>query len=57
MLHTQLPSIDSVEFWHGAEKSGWLHSQGDVVKTWRKRWFVLKSGYLFRFMGPDVSGG
>jgi hypothetical protein len=24
---------------------------------WRKRWFVLKQGYLFRFLTPDVSGG
>ena len=29
--------------------------QGDHIKTWRRRWFVLKSGYMFRFATPDVS--
>lgn len=52
----QLPSADSVEYWRSPEKEGWLHSQGDVVKTWRKRWFVLKQGYLFRFMAPGPTG-
>jgi hypothetical protein len=27
---------------------GWLQSQGDHIKSWRKRWFVLKDGFLFR---------
>eukprot|EP01026_Neomeris_dumetosa_P056049 TRINITY_DN5117_c0_g1_i2.p1 TRINITY_DN5117_c0_g1~~TRINITY_DN5117_c0_g1_i2.p1 ORF type:complete len:488 (-),score=70.16 TRINITY_DN5117_c0_g1_i2:328-1791(-) len=49
-----LPSASEVEFWNDPEKSGWMMSQGDVVKTWRRRWFVLKSGYLFRFLSPDV---
>ncbi len=53
----QLPSADAVEYWRAPEKAGWLQSQGDVVKTWRKRWIVLKQGYMFRFMGPDVTGG
>jgi hypothetical protein len=38
-----------VEFWHEPERAGWLMKQGDVVKTWRKRWFVLKGGKLFWF--------
>ena len=29
--------------------------QGDHIKTWRRRWFVLKQGYMFRFATPDVS--
>ena len=32
-----------------------MHSQGEVVKTWRRRWFILKQGFLFRFSNPDVS--
>ena len=32
-----------------------MHSQGEVVKTWRRRWFILKQGFLFRFSSPDVS--
>ena len=37
------------------EKAGWLQCQGHVVKSWRKRWFVLKDGYLFRFRGNGVT--
>ena len=50
----QLPTVDEVEFWKNPEKSGWLYSQGDVIKTWRRRWFVLKQGFLFRFAESDV---
>lgn len=51
----QLPSAEDVEFWISPEKTGWLQSQGEHIKTWRRRWFVLKQGYLFRFAGPDVN--
>ena len=51
----QLPSAEDVEFWVAPEKAGWLQSQGDHIKTWRRRWFVLKQGYLFRFASPDVT--
>ena len=50
-----MPSADDVDYWNSPEKVGWLHSQGDHIKTWRRRWFVLKQGYLFRFSGPDVT--
>ena len=30
--------------------------KSEVVKVWHKRWFVLKQGYLFRFLTPDVTG-
>mmetsp|Transcript_32060 Transcript_32060/g.79261 ORF Transcript_32060/g.79261 Transcript_32060/m.79261 type:complete len:140 (-) Transcript_32060:189-608(-) len=46
---------DGVEFWHGAERSGWLMKQGDVIKTWRRRWFVLKQGKLFWFLSDKVA--
>lgn len=45
---------DEVEFWSNPEKSGWMYSQGEVIKTWRRRWFVLKSGFLFRFADSNV---
>ncbi|KAK2080475.1 hypothetical protein QBZ16_000328 [Prototheca wickerhamii] len=48
-------TADQVEFWKDPEKAGWLHSQGEHIRTWRKRWFVLKQGFLFRFSGPDVT--
>ena len=44
-----LPAAEEVEFWHSPEKEGWLQSQGDHIRTWRRRWHVLKQGYLFRF--------
>jgi PH domain len=47
-------SADEVEFWRNPEKSGWMYSQGDVIKTWRRRWFVLKQGFLFRFADQNV---
>ena len=50
----QLPTCDEVEFWKAPEKTGWLYSQGEVIKTWRRRWFVLKDGWLFRFAESDV---
>jgi hypothetical protein len=37
-----------IEFWHGAERVGWLKKQGEYIKTWQRRWFVLKQGRLFR---------
>jgi hypothetical protein len=50
-LSTQLPTADTVEYWRSADKAGWLQSQADVTKLWRKRWFVLKQGFLFRWAG------
>ncbi|GMH42698.1 hypothetical protein BSKO_10617 [Bryopsis sp. KO-2023] len=47
-------SAEDIEFWHGAEKEGWMHSQGEIVKTWRRRFFVLKNGHLFRFASADI---
>ena len=38
----QLLTADQVEFWHHPEKAGWMYSQGEHIRTWRKRWFVLK---------------
>ena len=54
MCSAQLPTCDEVEFWKAPEKTGWLFSQGEVIKTWRRRWFVLKEGWLFRFAESDV---
>lgn len=51
----QLPTADQVEFWKDPEKAGWMYSQGEHIRTWRKRWFVLKQGYLFRFSDPDIN--
>lgn len=45
----------SIAFWSNPEKAGWLQCQGEHMRTWRRRWFVLKNGFLFRFMdGKDV---
>ena len=50
----QLKSADEIEFWMRPDKDGWLQSQGEVLKTWRRRWFVLKEGYIFRFLNNDI---
>ena len=48
-----LPDAPDVAWWEDADKAGWLQSQGDHIKTWRRRWHVLKDGWLFRFASPD----
>jgi hypothetical protein len=49
---TSIP--EGVEYWKNPDYDGWMQSQGDHIKTWRKRWFVLKDGYLFRFLNDKV---
>ena len=51
----ELPTADQVEFWKSPEKAGWMYSQGEHIKTWRKRWFILKQGFLFRFSSAEVN--
>lgn len=51
----QLPSADDVEYWKSPDKAGWLQCQGEHLRNWRNRWFVLKQGYLFRFFTDKVS--
>eukprot|EP00727_Mastigamoeba_balamuthi_P008354 m51a1_g4140 putative ankyrin repeat-containing protein (800) ;mRNA; f:215536-218378 len=35
------------------EKNGWLTKQGGRIKTWRRRWFVLKGNSLSYFRTPQ----
>jgi len=55
----KLKGIDAmetgVEFWHSPEKTGWLMKQGDLISTWRRRWFVLKQGKIFWFKTDNVT--
>ncbi|KAK4403377.1 Pleckstrin homology domain-containing protein 1 [Sesamum angolense] len=46
---------DGVEFWGTPERAGWLTKQGEYIKTWRRRWFVLKQGKLFWFKESTVT--
>ncbi|OVA02666.1 Pleckstrin homology domain [Macleaya cordata] len=46
---------DGVEFWSNPERTGWLTKQGEYIKTWRRRWFVLKQGKLFWFKDSNVN--
>ncbi|KAL2555672.1 Pleckstrin-like proteiny (PH) domain superfamily protein [Forsythia ovata] len=50
-------NYDGVEFWVNPERCGWLMKQGEYIKTWRRRWFVLKLGKLFWFKESDVTRG
>ena len=45
----------AIIFWHNPTHDGWLHSQGDHTKSWRRRWFVLKSGWLVRFIHEKIT--
>ena len=47
------PDTGGVEFWRDAARAGWLAKRGDVIRTWRRRWFVLKDGKLFWFLDPS----
>ena len=51
----QVAVPSAVIFWHNPTHDGWLHSQGDHTKSWRRRWFVLKSGWLVRFIDEKVT--
>ncbi|KAB1217754.1 Pleckstrin homology domain-containing protein 1 [Morella rubra] len=48
-------SYDGVEFWSNPERTGWLTKQGEYIKTWRRRWFVLKQGKLFWFKESTIT--
>lgn len=48
---------DGVEFWTHPERAGWLTKQGEYIKTWRRRWFILKQGKLFWFKDSVITRG
>jgi len=54
-LFGKKPDAGDVEFWHGPERAGWLMKQGEYIKTWRRRWFVLKQGKIFWFKSDIVT--
>jgi hypothetical protein len=51
----QVAVPSAIIFWHNPTHDGWLHSQGDHTKSWRRRWFVLKSGWLVRFSHEKIT--
>uniref|UniRef100_A0ACD5WK79 Uncharacterized protein n=2 Tax=Avena sativa TaxID=4498 RepID=A0ACD5WK79_AVESA len=60
VMGTGAPSADAdptggVDFWRAPERGGWLDKQGEYIKTWRRRWFVLKQGKLFWFKDSTVT--
>eukprot|EP01101_Sappina_pedata_P006863 TRINITY_DN3515_c0_g1_i1.p1 TRINITY_DN3515_c0_g1~~TRINITY_DN3515_c0_g1_i1.p1 ORF type:complete len:474 (+),score=210.16 TRINITY_DN3515_c0_g1_i1:78-1499(+) len=49
-------SVDSLK---PLVKDGWLTKQGGSIRTWKKRWFVLKDDKLYYFKGQkdvDMTG-
>jgi len=50
-----LPDEEKIEFWTNPERSGWLMKQGEYIKTWRRRWFVLKDGKIFWFKESNLN--
>ncbi|KAL9230187.1 hypothetical protein vseg_005573 [Gypsophila vaccaria] len=49
------PDTSNIEFWWEPERAGWLSKQGEYIKTWRRRWFVLKQGHLLWFKESEVT--
>ncbi|KAJ9160306.1 hypothetical protein P3X46_025719 [Hevea brasiliensis] len=54
-IQTNQTNYNGVEFWLSPERTGWLMKQGEYIKTWRRRWFVLKQGKLFWFKDSIVT--
>ncbi|KAB2084204.1 hypothetical protein ES319_A05G319500v1 [Gossypium barbadense] len=54
-LTEKLNGYDGVEFWSNPERTGWLAKQGEYIKTWRLRWFVLKQGRLLWFKESSIT--
>ncbi|CAM8893833.1 unnamed protein product [Rhodiola kirilowii] len=50
-----IDECDGVQFWSNPERTGWLGKQGEYLRNWRRRWFVLKQGKLFWFKDSTVS--
>ncbi|KAJ0524623.1 putative pleckstrin domain, PH-like domain superfamily [Helianthus annuus] len=48
---------DNIEYWSNPERTGWLTKQGEYIKTWHRRWFVLKQGKLFWFKESIITRG
>eukprot|EP00958_Prasinococcus_capsulatus_P002185 scaffold201_cov405-Prasinococcus_capsulatus_cf.AAC.9 len=46
---------ERIRFWEDVQHSGWLKVQGEQLKTWRRRWLVLKDGKMFRFKDNNVT--
>eukprot|EP01116_Phalansterium_solitarium_P016463 TRINITY_DN3830_c0_g1_i4.p1 TRINITY_DN3830_c0_g1~~TRINITY_DN3830_c0_g1_i4.p1 ORF type:complete len:1404 (-),score=508.12 TRINITY_DN3830_c0_g1_i4:741-4952(-) len=44
------PQFQSYE---NPQKAGWLTKEGHLVKTWKRRWFILKDYLLFYFKHPE----
>jgi hypothetical protein len=55
LFKAKKPENDGIEFWHNPERSGWLMKQGEYIKTWRRRWFVLKQGKIYWFKSDVVT--
>jgi len=49
------PDTGGVQFWVQPERTGWLWKQGEHIKTWRRRFFVMKEGRMFWFKDDVIT--
>jgi len=45
------PSFQSLR---SNQKQGWIYKEGHIVKSWKKRWFILKGNLLFYLKTPEA---
>jgi hypothetical protein len=48
-------ALASPDFFKSNEKEGWLTKAAPELENWKKRWFILKEGFLYYFKSAASS--
>jgi cytohesin len=54
ILKDEIKMETETNMYANAEKKGYLVKQGGRIKTWKKRWFVVKDNCLYYFRTHEV---